>query len=52
LNAQPIGSTTSGKFTIRIDGAPVIDGAASAFRQSWRQALEQALQTEFEVAAL
>jgi phosphoribosylformylglycinamidine synthase len=44
LNAQAIGKTTSGQFTIRIDGAPVIEGAASAFKESWRQALELALQ--------
>ena len=50
LNAQHIGSTTGEKFTIRIDGAPVIEGEAAAFRQSWRQALEQALQTEAEIA--
>ena len=40
LNAQHIGVTTGEKFTIRIDGAPVIEGEASAFKQSWRQALE------------
>jgi len=51
LNAQHIGVTTSEKFTIRIDGVPVIAGAASAFRLSWRQALEQALQAEPAVAA-
>jgi phosphoribosylformylglycinamidine synthase len=51
LNAQPIGVTTSENFTIRIDGTPAIEGVASTFKQSWRQALEQALQTEFEVAA-
>jgi phosphoribosylformylglycinamidine synthase len=50
LNAQHIGSTTSQRFTIRIDGAPVIEGEVSAFRQSWRQALEQALQAEAEIA--
>jgi len=44
LNAQAIGSTTSGQFTIRIDGSPVIEGEASAFKESWRQALELALQ--------
>jgi hypothetical protein len=46
LNAQHIGVTTSEKFRIRIDGAVVIEGAASAFKLSWRQALEEALQTE------
>jgi len=50
LNAQHIGSTTREKFAIRIDGALVIEGEAAAFRQSWRQALEQALQTEAEIA--
>jgi phosphoribosylformylglycinamidine synthase len=51
LNAQHIGVTTSDKFTIRIDGVPVIEGKASAFKLSWRQALEQALQAEPAVAA-
>jgi phosphoribosylformylglycinamidine synthase len=46
LNAQPIGSTDARSFTIRIDGTPVIEGEVSAFRQSWRQALEAALQAE------
>ena len=50
LNAQHIGSTASERFTIRIDGAPVIEGEAASFRQSWRQALEQALQAEAEIA--
>jgi phosphoribosylformylglycinamidine synthase len=50
LNAQQIGVTTSEKFTVRIDGNPVIEGNASAFAESWRQALEQALQAEPEVA--
>jgi phosphoribosylformylglycinamidine synthase len=50
LNAQHIGSTTSQQFTIRIDGAPVIEGEASAFKKSWRQALESALQAEPEIA--
>jgi phosphoribosylformylglycinamidine synthase len=50
LNAQQIGATTSEKFTVRIDGNPVIEGEVSAFAQSWRQALEQALQAEPEVA--
>jgi phosphoribosylformylglycinamidine synthase len=51
LNAQSIGTTTSEKFTIRIDGTTAIEGAASAFRQGWRLALELALQVEPEVAA-
>jgi phosphoribosylformylglycinamidine synthase len=51
LNAQSIGVTTSENFTIRIDGVPAIEGEVSAFKVSWRQALEQALQTEPEVAA-
>jgi phosphoribosylformylglycinamidine synthase len=51
LNAQSIGVTTSDKLTIRIDGGPVIEGEVSAFEQSWRQALERALQAEPEVAA-
>jgi phosphoribosylformylglycinamidine synthase II len=50
LNAQQIGSTVSERFTFRIDGDAVLDGAASAFRQSWRQALEQALADEPEMA--
>ena len=50
LNAQQIGVTTCEKFTVRIDGNPVIEGEVSAFEQSWRQALEQALQGEPEVA--
>jgi phosphoribosylformylglycinamidine (FGAM) synthase-like enzyme len=49
LNAQAIGTTTSELFSIRIDGQSVIAGDASAFRVSWRQALEQALQLEQEV---
>jgi phosphoribosylformylglycinamidine synthase len=44
LNAQCIGFTTSGKFAIRIDGIPVIEDEVSTLKQSWRQALEQALQ--------
>ena len=44
LNAQHIGVTTSETFAISIDGTPVIEGAAAAFKLSWRQALEQALQ--------
>ncbi|HVJ04670.1 MAG TPA: phosphoribosylformylglycinamidine synthase subunit PurL [Candidatus Saccharimonadales bacterium] len=51
LNAQAIGLTTSEKFAIQIDGVPVIDGDISAFKVSWREALEQALQTEPAVAA-
>jgi phosphoribosylformylglycinamidine synthase len=51
LNAQQIGVTTGETFTVRIDGTPVIAGAASAFKLSWRQALEEALQTEPAVAA-
>jgi len=43
LNAQCIGLTTSGRFTIRIDGVPAIEGEVSTFKQRWRQALEQAL---------
>jgi len=50
LNAQQIGATIREKFTVRIDGNPVIDGEVSAFKQSWRQALGQALQVESEVA--
>jgi hypothetical protein len=50
LNAQAIGATTSEKFAVRIDGVPVIAGNVSAFKASWRQALEQALQAEPEVA--
>jgi phosphoribosylformylglycinamidine synthase len=50
LNAQAIGATTSKNFTIRIDGTPVIEGEVSAFKESWRQALETALQAEPEVA--
>jgi phosphoribosylformylglycinamidine synthase subunit PurL len=49
LNAQAIGTTTSEHFSIRIDGQSVIAGDAPAFRVSWRQALEQALQLEQEV---
>ncbi len=51
LNAQHIGLTTREKFAICIDGVPVIEGEASAFKLSWRQAMEQALQTEPAVAA-
>jgi phosphoribosylformylglycinamidine synthase len=51
LNAQHIGVTTDEKFTIRIDGTIVIEGAASVFKGSWRQALEQALQSEPTLAA-
>jgi phosphoribosylformylglycinamidine synthase len=50
LNAQEIGKTTDKQFTVRIDGIAVIDAGANAFRQSWRPALELALQGEFEVA--
>jgi phosphoribosylformylglycinamidine (FGAM) synthase-like enzyme len=50
LNAQAIGRTTSRNFTVRIDGTAVIDGEAEVFRQSWRQALETALQPEQEAA--
>jgi phosphoribosylformylglycinamidine synthase len=50
LNAQEIGVTTSKNFTVRIDGVPAIEGDASVFKQSWRQALEQALQAEPEAA--
>jgi phosphoribosylformylglycinamidine synthase subunit PurL len=49
LNAQHIGSTCGQKFTVRIDGEPAIEGEASAFRRSWRQALEQSLRTEPEI---
>ncbi len=49
LNAQPVGFTTARRFAIGIDGETVIEGEASAFRQSWRQSLEQALQNEPEV---
>jgi phosphoribosylformylglycinamidine synthase subunit PurL len=49
LNAQPIGSTTAQRFTIRIDGEIVIEEAASVLKQSWRQALEQALHTEADI---
>jgi phosphoribosylformylglycinamidine (FGAM) synthase-like enzyme len=51
LNAQQIGVTTSEKFTVRIDGNPVIEGEVSAFRKSWRQALELTLQDEPTLAA-
>jgi phosphoribosylformylglycinamidine synthase subunit PurL len=50
LNAQAIGVTTKEQFTVRIDGAPVIEGEVAAFKESWRQALERALQGEPEVA--
>jgi phosphoribosylformylglycinamidine synthase subunit PurL len=50
LNAQPIGSTTAGRFTIRIDGEVALEGEASAFKESWRPALEQALQSEPVIA--
>jgi phosphoribosylformylglycinamidine synthase len=46
LNAQCIGLTTREKFAIRIDGIPVIEGEVSTLKQSWRQALEHALQGE------
>jgi phosphoribosylformylglycinamidine synthase len=46
LNAQSIGTTTSAQFTIRIDGAVAIDAPAQQFRESWRNALEAALQSE------
>jgi hypothetical protein len=46
LNAQRIGFTTMEKFAIRIDGIPVIEDEVSTLKQSWRQALEQALQGE------
>jgi phosphoribosylformylglycinamidine synthase len=49
LNAQEIGKTTGKQFTVRIDGAVVVDDQASVFKQSWRQALETALQAEPEV---
>jgi len=49
LNAQPIGFTTGRRFAIRIDGQTVVEGEASAFRESWRQSLQKALQTEPEV---
>ena len=49
LNAQPIGFTTDRRFAIRIDGETVIEGEASGFRESWRQSLEEALQTEIEI---
>jgi phosphoribosylformylglycinamidine synthase len=52
LNAQVIGKTTDEQFTVRIDGSVVIEGAASAFKQSWRQALEEALQAEPEMAQI
>ena len=50
LNAQAIGATTSKNFMVRIDGTPVIEGEASAFKESWRLALEEALQAEPEAA--
>ncbi|PSH04924.1 MAG: phosphoribosylformylglycinamidine synthase subunit PurL [Acidobacteria bacterium] len=50
LNAQVIGATTNEKLTIRIDNVPVIEGQVSEFKTSWREALEQALQSEVEVA--
>jgi phosphoribosylformylglycinamidine synthase len=50
LNAQQIGATTGKTFTVRIDGTAVIEGEAFAFRESWRQALELALQGEPEIA--
>ena len=49
LNAQPIGFTTGRNFAIRIDGETVLEGDVSAFVESWRPSLEQALQTEPEV---
>ncbi len=52
LNAQVIGLTTSEKFAIQIDGISVIDGDISTFKVSWREALEQALQTEPAVAGV
>jgi phosphoribosylformylglycinamidine (FGAM) synthase-like enzyme len=51
LNAQAIGVTTSEQLRIRIDGIRVIEGEVSAFKGSWRQALEDALQAEPEIAA-
>jgi len=50
LNAQVIGKTTSQNLKIRIDGIAVIEGEVSAFQQSWRGALESALQAEPEIA--
>jgi phosphoribosylformylglycinamidine synthase len=50
LNAQVIGVTTRRSFAVRIDGVPVIDSEAAAFRESWRQAMESALQSEPEAA--
>jgi len=50
LNAQAIGATTSNLFRVRIDGSLVIDGKASDFKESWRQALQLALHAEPEVA--
>jgi hypothetical protein len=46
LNAQSIGTTTGAQFTVRIDGAVVIDRPAIEFRDGWRSALEEALQSE------
>jgi phosphoribosylformylglycinamidine synthase len=50
LNAQAIGTTTGKEFTVRIDGSSVIEGEALAFKESWRLALEQALQPNPEFA--
>ncbi|MDR3764080.1 MAG: phosphoribosylformylglycinamidine synthase subunit PurL [Acidobacteriota bacterium] len=52
LNAQAIGTTTAGTFTVSVDGKKAIDGAAEGFRRSWRQALETALEPEAEAVGV
>ena len=52
LNAQAIGHTAAGTFSIAIDGEKAIAGTAEVFRQSWRQALEAALEPESEAATV
>jgi phosphoribosylformylglycinamidine synthase len=51
IHAQQIGTTTSGIFEIRVDGASALSGAISDFRNVWAEALEASLKADVELVA-
>ncbi|HEX8925466.1 MAG TPA: phosphoribosylformylglycinamidine synthase subunit PurL [Terriglobales bacterium] len=51
IHAQQIGTTTNGKFELRVDGETAISGEITDFRKFWADALEASLKADVEVLA-
>ncbi|HVP63487.1 MAG TPA: AIR synthase related protein, partial [candidate division Zixibacteria bacterium] len=49
IHAQQIGTTTDGKFEIRVDGESVLSGNIADFCRPWADALEASLKADVEL---